>query len=278
MRAFVSARESLELLPVHDVFWRGVSLLNVGMEEALNGHIDHALDYSSRRARAVRRRTFTACWPQPTGSAKRAPGRANSAAAQYQQVLAEAIGGAEMLDDQAVTSLGLAKIAYEHDDLDVAEQQAARARDLSQQRSNEEEVVHTSLLLARIQQARGQTTQAQDTLRALATRTQRPLLVLEIQCWQARLALMSGDVETARRWATANSQRRDVPHVQHEQTALLLAHVQLLDHKPEAALKVLELMAQRAHHNGRLRSGWKSCVCKRWLMPTKRTQRARTWR
>jgi hypothetical protein len=44
MRGFVSARESLELLPVHDVFWRGVSLLNVGMEEALNGHIDHALE------------------------------------------------------------------------------------------------------------------------------------------------------------------------------------------------------------------------------------------
>jgi predicted negative regulator of RcsB-dependent stress response len=86
-----------------------------------------------------------------------------------------------MLDDQAVTSLGLAKIAYEHDDLDVAAQQAARARDLSQQRSNEEEVVHASLLLARIQQARGKTTQAQDTLRALATRTQRPLLVLEIR-------------------------------------------------------------------------------------------------
>jgi len=255
--AFAYARESLELLPVHDVFWRGVSLLNVGLEEALNGHIDTALELfietralcgAAQNIHGVLAATY---W---LGEACAWRGEFDQAMQLYEQVLEEAIGGEEMLDDQAVASLGLALIAYEHDNLDAAEQQATRARDFSRQRSNEEEYVHASLLLARLQHARGQTAAAQDTARALATRTQRPLLLLEIQRWQARLALLSGDTETARRWATMNSQRRDVPHVQQEQAALLLAQVQLIDHQPDKVLKLLEPWHSDAHHNGRLRS------------------------
>jgi LuxR family transcriptional regulator, maltose regulon positive regulatory protein len=255
--AFAYARESLELLPVHDVFWRGVSLLNVGLEEALNGHIDTALELfietralcgAAQNIHGVLAATY---W---LGEACAWRGEFDQAMQLYEQVLEEAIGGEEMLDDQAVASLGLALIAYEHDNLDAAEQQATRARDFSRQRSNEEEYVHASLLLARLQHARGQTAAAQDTVRALATRTQRPLLLLEIQRWQARLALLSGDTETARRWATMNSQRRDVPHVQQEQAALLLAQVQLIDHQPDKVLKLLEPWHSDAHHNGRLRS------------------------
>jgi LuxR family maltose regulon positive regulatory protein len=255
--AFAHARESLELLPVHDVFWRGISLLNVGLEEALNGHIDTALEiFIETRALCGAAQNIhgvlaAAYW---LGEACAWRGEFEQAVQLYEQVLAEAIGGDEMLDDQAVASLGLAQIAYEHDDLDAAEQQAVRARDLSRQRSNEEEVVHATLLLARIQQARGQTAPAQDTLRTLTTITQRPLLLWEIQRWQARLALLSGDVEMARRWANANSQRRDIPHVQQEQTALLLAQVQLIDHQPGVVLRLLEPWRRDAHRNGRLRS------------------------
>jgi LuxR family maltose regulon positive regulatory protein len=255
--AFTQAREALELLPMHDVFWRGVSLLNVGLEEALNGHIDAALELfietravcgAAQNIHGVLAATY---W---LGEACAWRGEFDQALQLYEQVIAEAVGGEEMLDDQAAASLGLASIAYERDELDAAEQQATRARDLSQQRSNEEEYVHASLLLARIQQARGRVAAAQDTLRALTTHTQRPLLLLEIQHWQARLALQSGDSETARRWATANSQRRGVPLVQQEQVALLLAQVQLIDHQPDAALKLLEPWRSDAHHNGRLRS------------------------
>ena len=110
------------------------------------------------------------------------------------------------------------------------------------------------MLLARIQQARGQTAAAQDTLRSVAARLQRPLSLLEIQLWQARLAWMSGDIETARRWAAAHGQRRAVPHVQQEQTVLLLAQLQLNEQKPEAVLKLLEPWRSAARHNGRLRS------------------------
>ena len=255
--AFAQARESLELLPMHDVFWRGVSLLNVGMEEALNGHIDTALELfietralcgAAQNIHGVLAATY---W---LGEACTWRGEFDQATQLYEQVLAEAVGGEEMLDDQAAASLGLAQIAYEQDDLETAEQRATRARELSRQRSNDEEYVHASLLLARLQSARGQTAIAQDTLRALATRTQRPLLLLEIKHGQARLALLSGDIETARRWATANSQRRDIPHVQQEQAVLLLAQIQLIDQKPDAVLQLLEPWRSDAHHNGRLRS------------------------
>jgi LuxR family maltose regulon positive regulatory protein len=255
--AFAYARESLELLPEHDVFWRGVSLLNVGLEEALNGRIDRAqqlfietraLCGAAQNIHGVLAATF---WLGETCAWR---GEFDQASQLYQQVLAEAIGGEEMLDDQAAAGLGLALIAYERNELDVAEQQATHARDLSVQRSNEEEYVHASVLLARITHARGQTTPAQEVLRALAARTQRPLLLQEILLWQTRLALASGDVETARHWAEAHSQRLDVPHVQQEQAALLLARVQLIDQKPDAAVQLLEPWRVDAHQNWRVRS------------------------
>ncbi len=257
VHAFAYARDSLELLPEHDVFWRGVSLLNVGLEEALSGHVDtaqqlfietRALCGAAQNIHGVLAATF---W---LGEMSAWRGEFDQASQLYRQVLAEAIGGEEMLDDQAAAGLGLALIAYERNDLDAAEQQAARARDLSRQRSNEEEFVHASVLLARIQQARGQAAQAQDTLHTLAARTRRPLLLQDIQLWQARLALASGDVETARQWAATNDRRRDAPPVEQEQAALLLAHLHLSDQDPAAALKLLEPMRVDAHQNGRLHS------------------------
>ncbi len=241
--AFAQAREALELLPDHDVFWRGASLLNVSLEEMLNGRIataqqllieTRALCGAAQNIHGVLAATYG------LGEACAWQGEFDQASQLYQQVLAEAVGGEEMLDDQAVAWLGLAAIAYERNELDSAEQQATRARDLSAQRSNEEEHVHASVLLARIQNARGQTAQAQDLLRALAARTQRARLLFEIQLWQAHLALMSGEVETARHWAAAHDQQRAVPPRQQGQAALLLARLQLIDQNPEAALKLLE--------------------------------------
>ena len=255
--AFALARESLELLPEHDVFWRGVSLLNVGMEQVLNGHIDtaqqlfietRALCGAAQNIHGVLAATY---WLGETSTWR---GEFDQAAQLFEQVLAEAIGGEEMLDDQAAVSLGLAAIAYERDDLDAATTQATRAGDLCAQRANYEEGVHAAILLARIDLARGHIAPAQHLLRDLATRIQRPPLLHEIELWQARLALFGGDVETARRWAEANGQRHDVPHIQKEQAVLLLAQVQLIDQKPDAALKLLEPWQRDAHRNERLRS------------------------
>jgi LuxR family maltose regulon positive regulatory protein len=254
-RAFAWAREALDLLPVHDVFWRGVSLLNVGLEEVLNGRIHSAVElFIETRAvcGAAQNIHGVLAATHWLGEACAWQGEFDQAAHLYQQVLAEAIGGVEMLDDQAEASLGLAHIAYEHDDLSTAEQHAARARDLGRQRSNEEAEVHASLLLARIQQARGQTAQAQNILGNLATHIQRPASMLEIQRWQARLALLSGDAEPARRWAAANSEHRSASPLQQEQAALLLAQVQLIDRQPAAALKLLKPWRVDARQNERL--------------------------
>ncbi|CAG0935427.1 HTH-type transcriptional regulator MalT [Thermoflexales bacterium] len=255
--AFAQAREALELLPEHDVFWRGVSLLNVGLEEMRNGRIHaaqqlfietRALCGAAQNIHGVLAATYL------LGEAGAWQGQFDQASQLYQQVLAKAIGGEEMLDDQAAAQRGLAAVAYERNDLDAAEQQATRAHDLSVQRSNEEEQVQASLLLARIQHARGQTAQAQELLQTLTARTQRAQLLFEIQLWQSRLALMSGDLETARHGAAVHDQRRTVPYLQQEQAALLLARLQLIDQNPEAALKLLEPWRRAAQQSGRMRS------------------------
>ena len=51
--AFAYARESLELLPEHDVFWRGVSLLNVGVEASAERTHRHRAAVVHRNTRAV---------------------------------------------------------------------------------------------------------------------------------------------------------------------------------------------------------------------------------
>ena len=54
--AFAYARKSLELLPEHDVFWRSVSLLNVCLEDMLEGQIDSGAETIDRDTRAERGR------------------------------------------------------------------------------------------------------------------------------------------------------------------------------------------------------------------------------
>ncbi len=74
-----------------------------------------------------------------------------------QQVLEQAVGGEEMLDDRGIASLGLAQVAYEENDLQPAEELARTALDLGLQRGNELLRVQATICLARIRAARDDT-------------------------------------------------------------------------------------------------------------------------
>lgn len=256
-RAFAYGNQALELLPAHDVYWRGVSLLNAGLEEMLAGRIDAAqqrLIEARALCGAAQSIHGVLAATSLLGEAYDWLGEFDQAVQLFQQVLAEAVGGEEMLDDQAIAWLGLGVIAYERNDLDAAEQLASRAQALGVQRANEDTTVHASLLLARVKHAGGQTAQAQELLHALAARSQRPLLLREVHIWQARLALASGDVEAAQHGLTAGVPGGDAPYVHKEQAALLAARVHLAQGEPEAARQMLEPWRLDARKNGRVRS------------------------
>ncbi len=257
-RSFAWAKEALALLPEHEVNWRGVSLLNVSIQDLLAGKIDsvqrmaleaRALCEAAQNIHGVSGATLL------LAGTFAAQTELDQAEALYRQVLSEAGDAEELLDDRGFAQLGLGTLAFERDDLASAEQHAAQALEFAQRRPEADVHVHASLLLARIQHARGQTEPAQDRLRALAARTHRTSWLREVQAWQARFSLDAGDLAAAQRWRATYVPHTDaVPKTQQEQEALILVRLHIAEGDSEAALKLLERWRRDARAHGRVRS------------------------
>jgi LuxR family maltose regulon positive regulatory protein len=256
--SFRYARQALELLDEHDIMHRSVSLLYVGQEELLAGEIDAAQRFimGARTLYEVGQNIHgTLATIQLLAELCYHQGALDQAAQYYQYILDKAVGGAEMLDDQGYALCGLSAIAYEHDDLETAEQQAMRALELAKQRHAEALQVQAALILSRVQHARGQTVHAWHALQSLATQTRSPALLREVQSWRARLAIASGDLEFVQRWHVAiTAQREQVPRMQQEREVLIAARWQLAQGNTQAALELLEGWRADAAAQGRTRS------------------------
>jgi LuxR family maltose regulon positive regulatory protein len=257
-RAFAYSGQALELLSEHDAFWRGVSLLILGMEELLAGKVSSArrVIIESRALYEAARNAYGASAAAlMLGNTYVEQGEFDQALHYYEQVLAEASGVEDMLDDQGLALLGLSAIAYERDDLETAERRASRALEFGQRRLDEDLQVHASLILARVEQARGHVAQAQQRLQSLAARVRRPLLLREVQAWQARLWLTMNDISSVPRWSTAvAAHAEEIPLMQQEREALIIARLRLAEGEAGAALELLEGWQADAQAQGRTRS------------------------
>lgn len=258
IRSFAWAKEALALLPEHEVYWRGISLLIASIQDMLAGKIDsvqrmaleaRALCEAAQNIHGVSGVTLL------LAGTFAAQTELDQAEALYRQVLDEAGDAEELLDDRGFAQLGLGTIAFERNDLAPAEQHAAQALEIAQRRPEQDVQVHASLLMARIQHARGQMAQAQETLRVLAARTHQAVWLREVQAWQARFSLDAGDLAAAQRWQATFAQHTDgVPKTQQEQEALILARMLIAEGESEAALKLLERWRRDAHAHARTRS------------------------
>ncbi len=83
------------------------------------------------------------------------------------QILAEAVGGDEMLDDQGTASLALAHVAYEKNELDYAMQFAAQALGFAERRANESLQVEATIQMAYIHAAQNEFPQAEGSLKSI---------------------------------------------------------------------------------------------------------------
>lgn len=159
-------------------------------------------------------------------------GELHQAAELYRAALAAA---GEDLDDTGQAVVGLARLSYEWNDLAAAEQEAQEALDLGTRLADEPLQVHASLVLADIQQARGQTAQAQHRLHVLLAQMQPqhpPLLHREILVAQARLQLAVLDLTAVEHWSiTSTMHRESVPLLHQEQEDLLVARLVLAQEK-----------------------------------------------
>jgi LuxR family transcriptional regulator, maltose regulon positive regulatory protein len=258
-QSFADARQAWELLPEQDVEWRGPCLLHLGAEALLAGQADaarelileaHACCAAAKNVHASLAAMFI------LADITRRQGELRQAGQLYQSVSAEAgkleFGAA--LDDRAGALLGLGSLAYERNDLATAQQQATEALEISRQLCADELLVPAMLLLARVLHARGDIGPAQqqlDQLLALPA-CHRPWFRREALAMQARLALAQGELAAVQRWASTYAQRSDeVPALQQEQEALVVARMLIAQGRAKAALPLLDRWLTDARANGR---------------------------
>jgi LuxR family maltose regulon positive regulatory protein len=187
----------------------------------------------------------------------------HQAAELQRQVLVEVeqVEVGEPLEDKAQALVNLAGLAYEWNDLELAETYAAQALDIGRQLDQEHFLVSSSLILARIKQAKGETAPAQQMLQTLVAQIKQPLLLRQVQAVLARLHLAAGDAAAARRWTTAYAQvDENVPRLQQEQETLLAVRLLIAQGEAEPALALLGSWQAEAETQGRSRSGLEMLV------------------
>ncbi|HUI87701.1 MAG TPA: LuxR C-terminal-related transcriptional regulator [Anaerolineales bacterium] len=252
------AYESLDYIPEQDVLWRGNSLLIVANDVLQAGQILKAQEIAPEvRAQmgaaqnihgvlaALQLLSDIAYWQ----------GESDQGVEINQQILAESIGGEEMLDDKGVASLGLARVAYEQNDLERAEPLAMQALNFAQRRANEVLQVQTTICLAYIHAAKNDLAGAGELLTALTPRIQNPSLLAEVRETQARLAIRAGDLHLLQGWVAVIAEtRQNVSSSLREREAFTLARLRIAEGRPDEALAVLQTWKVDAAGNGRVRS------------------------
>ncbi|HLZ58600.1 MAG TPA: LuxR C-terminal-related transcriptional regulator [Ktedonosporobacter sp.] len=254
--AYQLSRQALVWLPESAKQWRATALMFAGEEALLAGETlvarpmfleAHTLVASIRNqyaTRAVLLKLGEICLLQ---------GELHQGAEVYREVLA--IAGDD-LSDRGAALLGLSRFSYEWNDLATAEQQAQEAHDLAKRLSDETLQIQSSLILACIQQARGQTEAALQTLYALLARLhvtpRTTLLYREVLLWQARLQLAMGDLVSVERWRQVSTTAQEaVPPLQQEQEDLMFARLLIAQGKMQEAQPLLEHWQAEANQQGR---------------------------
>src|SRR5258708_8200429 len=257
-RAGRLARQALAWLPESEQQWRGTCLAIVGEEALLEGKLNvarqtlleaQALYETAGNSYATRAGLLA------LGEVCLLHGELRQAAELYREVVTR-VG--EDLYDKGKALLGLARLSYEWNGLEAAEQQAHEASDLGTRLADETLQVHASLVLVGIEHARGQTAHAQHLFHTLLARMQRhtsPLLQREMLAWQARLSLAVGDRAAVERWSNARAlYQESVPQLQQEQEDFMLARLRITKGEADEALRLLERWRAEAHQHGRTRS------------------------
>ncbi len=248
---------SLDWLADTDMLWRGVTLLVLGNEAFLDGSLPQARQYlleTQAVSGAANNNHSVLAARGLLGDTAYREGQLEEASLNYQQVLAQAMGGEEMLDDQSIAWLGLARVAYEQNDLHAAEEQARRALELGLRRDNETIWAPAQVLLAWVAHHQGETTRALADLAASLSHLRQELAIREVCAALTRLALSTGDLAAALAW---HSRMTALPGMlftsQQAQTTLLAARLQIAGDRSEQALPELKQCQTVARSQGRLR-------------------------
>ncbi len=251
------AKQALDWLAQAQRIWRGLSLCIVAREWVEMGHFQQAraaLLEAQALCEAVENHYFERVAMINLAQVCFELGEIQQATSLYRQVLASA-REEEHMYPLCNALVGLAAICYEYNELESAYQHAQEAITVSQSHHLVYYEVHAMLILARVQQAQGQVSVAQQQLAALLDKmpVSLPDLSQEIRTAQARLALSVGDHMTMQRWATGRSPHPDFSQDIEEE--LLLSRWLRTQGKLEEASRQLErllIATQKVGHTRRM--------------------------
>jgi LuxR family maltose regulon positive regulatory protein len=259
---FSFARQALAWLPDDGRQWRGISLIMSGVNEILEGKLNVArqsLAEALALCEAAGNMYGTLDSMLLLGEMCYRQGELHQAARIFEQVLSRTEHAPIDRDQSSIrigrAHLGLGILALEWNDLGAAEEAVSRAVAASQQFPEEELLADSPIILAQVKFAQGEIEPAQRLLESLMADPTRPFLLRFPRVYLARGYLASGDLTEAHRWAATDAlSDNDVPPLQREQEALVVARLLIERGEAEAAIQQLEDWLTGAQDQGRTRS------------------------
>jgi LuxR family maltose regulon positive regulatory protein len=252
-------QEALVYLPPEETTWREVTLINLGLAYLWQGKAHEAIAACHEAAEWCRRQgniylAFAALWHE--AEACLAAGRLRHAATLYEQLqrLDESEGSSHLLL-KANGDVGLAGLAYEHNDLATAKALLTAALPQLWPGGQPRVVLYGRIVLARLYHAQGQHEAAQGQLRLAETMTRQMNMAAEsrqLAAVCARLALNQGDENSAAHWLVGSPAAvNDRPDLGHEEEHLALAHLLLKQQRYGEARELLRRLQAAAEQDGR---------------------------
>jgi LuxR family maltose regulon positive regulatory protein len=258
-----SITQALEWLPENEVFWRGVALCNLVPHELYEGRLNNALSVLREAIRLNVVSNNQYC--KRAGLAMLAEVyrfrlELDQAIQVYNQIFEEAV---QDLSDRSQTLFNLAQICFNRNELATAtrylEQAMAGAREVGDDLLQ----VKASLLLIRLKNIKGEGAQAEKLLQMLVARTQNwPLLLREVETYQAQFTIARGELKTARHWSVMLSNLPgEGPRTLLEREGLVQARLLITQKSFGAAHTLLDRWLSEAQEQGRAAS-----ECENWFL------------
>ena len=253
------------------------NLLAQGWAYLLAGNLETAwrrLQEGRRRSESLGSLSGTVAALLLLAEASFARGELHEAARYCRQALAHADEDPQSLQQQLMTATGdrdpffaswayhnLARYSYEWNDLAAAQRMLARAEALEEDSAGAVHLLTSAgLIRVRLLHRLGQTAEAERVLETLERRARFPWALRSLRTCRARLQLDMGNLPAVELWSraqadgvelSAHGSEQDLPYMQQEGEALLVARLALAQGQAQAALQQLAPWKVRAQAQGR---------------------------
>ncbi len=230
---------------------------NLALAEWLRGRLaeaEHAFVAGITGWRAAGQPALTAYGGYQLGQVQRAQGRLDAAGWTYQQVLEfTAVPGQAPLAAAGPAYVGLAEVAYQRNELDVALRQVSEGVALCRQFAYTPPLAAGLVTLAWLRQAAGDPAGGQEAMTGAGQAEPGPAGLLNpVPAQRARLLLAQGDLAAAARWTQEiGLEPDDDPVYPREPGYLVLARVLIAQSRPGPALALLDRLHAAAAAQGR---------------------------